>query len=111
VCSVKAGAYGSNPAEGATAAVARPRIAVHTQSEVRRSTSRWTATRAAAPRQSFVSVALPTASETYQVRAGDTLSGIAQRDGHVSWQTLWRMNQKTVSNPNLIFVGQTLRLP
>ncbi|MGH9381451.1 MAG: phage tail tip lysozyme [Thermoanaerobaculia bacterium] len=45
---------------------------------------------------------------TYTVRSGDTLSGIAGRHG-TTWQELQRLNN--ISNPNLIYPGQVLRLP
>ncbi|MGO4596090.1 transglycosylase family protein [Terrabacter sp. 2RAF25] len=46
------------------------------------------------------------------VRSGDTLGKIAARY-HVAggWKALWRANAARVSNPNMIFVGQVLRLP
>ncbi|GAB3871677.1 transglycosylase family protein [Terrabacter terrigena] len=46
------------------------------------------------------------------VRSGDSLGKIAARY-HVAggWKALWRANAARVSNPNLIFVGQVLRLP
>lgn len=44
---------------------------------------------------------------TYTVRSGDTLSGIAGRHG-TSVGALVRLNN--ISNPNLIYPGQTLRL-
>ncbi len=44
---------------------------------------------------------------TYTVQAGDTLSGIAARFG-TSWQTLAQGNH--LSNPNLIYPGQTLTI-
>ncbi|WP_374970519.1 transglycosylase family protein [Terrabacter sp. BE26] len=46
------------------------------------------------------------------VRSGDTLGELAQRY-HVAggWKTLWKANGARVTNPNLIFVGQVLRLP
>jgi predicted chitinase/LysM repeat protein len=47
-------------------------------------------------------------SGTYSVRPGDTLSGIASRY-NTSVSTLASLNG--ISNPNLIYVGQTLRLP
>ncbi len=47
------------------------------------------------------------ASGTYTVQSGDTLSGIASRFG-TSYETLARLNN--IANPNLIHVGQTLRL-
>ena len=44
--------------------------------------------------------------------SGDTLGKIAARY-HVAggWKALWKANGARVTNPNLIFVGQTLRLP
>ena len=47
-------------------------------------------------------------SGTYSVRSGDTLSGIASRY-NTTVSTLASLNG--ISNPNLIYVGQTLRLP
>ena len=46
------------------------------------------------------------------VRRGDTLGKLAARY-HVSggWKSLWKANGARVTNPNLIYVGQTLRLP
>ncbi|WP_076261829.1 transglycosylase family protein [Intrasporangium flavum] len=46
------------------------------------------------------------------VRRGDTLGSIAQRY-HVSggWKALYAANTARVHNPNLIYVGQVLRLP
>jgi LysM repeat protein len=46
------------------------------------------------------------------VRSGDTLGKLAARY-HVAggWKALWKANGARVTNPNLIFVGQTLRLP
>lgn len=48
-----------------------------------------------------------TAGETYTVQAGDTLSGIAAQFG-TTYQTLASINN--LSNPNQIFVGQTLTI-
>ena len=47
------------------------------------------------------------ATSTYTVRSGDTLSSIAAKLG-TSYQTLASLNG--ISNPNLIFAGQTLRV-
>lgn len=46
--------------------------------------------------------------ETYTVVSGDTLSKIAQRFG-TSYQELARINN--ISNPNIIHVGQILKIP
>lgn len=47
------------------------------------------------------------AASTYTVRSGDTLSSIAAKFG-TSYQTLASLNG--ISNPNLIFAGQVLRV-
>jgi LysM repeat protein len=55
----------------------------------------------------------PASNTHYKVRAGDTLSGIAQHFYHkaADWQWLYHENTKTLSDPNLIFPGQTLFVP
>lgn len=45
---------------------------------------------------------------SYVVQQGDTLSGIAQRYG-TTYQALASLN--SISNPNLIYAGQTIRVP
>ena len=49
----------------------------------------------------------------YRVRAGDTLSQIAERYYHnpSDWQWLYHENDKTISDPNLIYTGETLYVP
>jgi LysM repeat protein len=111
VCSVRAGARGSNPNEGGSA----------TLSETRKSTAKSTAkarahkaaakARAVSTHRAAVVRHLPKAKHVYRVHSGDTLSSIAQKRTHVSWRTLWSMNRTTVKNPNMIRVGQALRLP
>src|SRR5215472_4461793 len=53
------------------------------------------------------------ASRTYIVRPGDTLSGISQRIYGTPADALWlyRVNRSVIRNPNLIYVGQRLKLP
>jgi LysM repeat protein len=50
---------------------------------------------------------------SYTVRAGDTLSGIAQRfyGSADDWHGLFAANQSKISDPSLIYSGQQLRLP
>jgi hypothetical protein len=48
----------------------------------------------------------------YTVRSGDTLSKIAARfDIKGGWRHLYRANRSKLSSPNVIHVGQVLRLP
>ncbi len=62
---------------------------------------------------------LPTCSKchqplTYTVKRGDTLAKIAAflyPDGSIAWQRLFQVNRFQIENPNLIYVGQRLRLP
>ena len=55
-------------------------------------------------------------SKTYVVQAGDTLSGIAQRNGYTSWRVIYfdadNMAFRTKRpNPNLILPGDVVALP
>jgi len=49
----------------------------------------------------------------YVVRSGDTLSKIASTYYHKAgdWQYLYHENDKTISDPNLIFAGENLVIP
>lgn len=52
------------------------------------------------------------AGASYTVKAGDTLALIAQRQGvKGGWEAIYQANKGTISNPNLIFVGQVITLP
>jgi len=50
---------------------------------------------------------------TYTVVAGDTLSKIAKREyGDASkWQKIFEANKDTIKNPDLIYPGQTFKIP
>ena len=50
-------------------------------------------------------------AKTVRVKRGDMLSKIAKRY-HVKggWKGLWKLNKKTVKNPNLIFTGQVIKI-
>ncbi|MDQ0754022.1 transglycosylase family protein [Arthrobacter sp. B3I4] len=68
----------------------------------------------AAPVQAAPRHAAPVAlsGETYTVQSGDSLSKIAQSlNLPGGWQSLADANADTISNPNLILVGQVLQLP
>ncbi len=57
--------------------------------------------------QSIINGSSGQATQYYTVRSGDTLSGIAVKYG-ASYQTIVQMNG--LSNPNLIYAGQKLRV-
>jgi LysM repeat protein len=86
----------------------------------------------AAPQAAHASVRLPAAAttvieqvhtdavvrqdqtdRTYTVRAGDTLSSIAQRfyGNPADWREIYQANSAEVHNPNLIFQGEVLKIP
>ncbi len=48
--------------------------------------------------------------QLYTVQKGDTLNSIAREFG-VTWQAIWDANKDTLSSPELIRVGQELRIP
>ena len=52
----------------------------------------------------------PAKNTYYTVQSGDTLSGIAANyySDASDWQWLYHENDKTISDPNLIYPGQTL---
>ena len=52
-------------------------------------------------------------SSHYKVRSGDTLSTIAQHfyDKAADWGYIYHENEKKVSDPNLIYAGETLFIP
>lgn len=80
------------------------------------STSRSTPQRAATPTRATSSKATTRPSTgtgmRITVKRGNTLSLLAARYGvQGGWPALYRANRGVVSNPNLIYVGQVLRLP
>jgi LysM repeat protein len=60
---------------------------------------------------SGTSNAKSTAGGKYTVRSGDTLSGIAAKEGIADWHALYAGNKSVIgANPNLIIPGQVLNL-
>ncbi|MDZ5077908.1 LysM domain-containing protein [Nesterenkonia sp. HG001] len=49
--------------------------------------------------------------ETYTITAGDSLTKISDALGVEDWRDLWGANADLIDDPNLIFVGQELKLP
>ncbi len=54
-----------------------------------------------------------TSTQSYTVKSGDTLSGIARKmTGSTNWQTIYEQNKSVIgSNPNMIKPGQVLTIP
>lgn len=53
-----------------------------------------------------------TGYRNYTVQSGDTLTSIAQSQyGNPNYQPILQANQNIISDPNFIYVGQTLRIP
>ena len=50
---------------------------------------------------------------TYTVVAGDTLSKIAKREygDAAQWHRIYEANKDTIKNPDLIYPGQTFKIP
>jgi nucleoid-associated protein YgaU len=95
VCSVKAHASGGP--------------STHATSSVKKSTTHKAKKKAV---HHVKHTAVKLSGKTYTVKSGDTLSTIAVKK-HVKggWHRLFAANTSRVDNPNLIFVGQILRLP
>nr|WP_223297673.1 LysM domain-containing protein [Catenulispora acidiphila] len=80
-----------------------------TQPAPKQQTQSWTA-----PKQNTQPAPAPQTQPTgatYVIKTGDTLSQIAVTH-HVAggWQTLFQLNKGQISNPNLIFPGQVVKL-
>ena len=70
------------------------------------------APKAAAAPAARHAAAVALSGKTYTVKSGDSLSKIAAQLGVAGgWQQLADANTATISNPNLVFPGQVLRLP
>ncbi|WP_424213414.1 transglycosylase family protein [Streptomyces sp. BI20] len=53
----------------------------------------------------------PTTGKTYKVKSGDTLASIAKANKVAGgWQKLYQLNKNVLKNPNVIHVGQVLKL-
>lgn len=52
----------------------------------------------------------PPTSVVVTVQAGNTLSAIAQVHG-VTWEAVWQDNRDTITDPNVIYVGESVRVP
>ena len=63
--------------------------------------------------QSGVSSTAPAEAQTYTVVSGDTLSKIAKHHyGNANrWHEIFDANRDQISNPDLIRVGQVLKIP
>lgn len=69
---------------------------------------------AAVPQQPRLAASLQPSGQfttTYSVRVGDCLSDIATSHNIPDWQELYAVNRRGISNPDLIYPGQLLRLP
>ena len=53
------------------------------------------------------------ATRTYTVRSGDTLSSIAESyyNNPGDWQSIYDANRSKISNPNSLYVGESLTIP
>ena len=116
VCGPRAGLTKAN---GGTASAA-PAAAASTAPSTSRSTTRsapkattTTTKKATTPKATKPANAAPAASgKNVTVKAGDTLSELAQALGvKGGWQALHQANTSIVKNPNLIYVGQVLSIP
>ena len=100
VCSIKAHASGG-PSVHSTAVVHKS--ATHKAKK---------AVKHATVKHAVKHSAVKLSGKTYTVKSGDTLSKIAAKK-HIrgGWHRLFAANASRVHNPNLIFVGEILRMP
>lgn len=49
--------------------------------------------------------------DIYEIKAGDSLSKIAQQYPGMTWQKIFEANKDTLKDPDKIFPGQKIRIP
>lgn len=113
VCSVRAGLSRANG--GATSSqitVSRSTVRAPLTTTRKVATSTSTVKKSVSKKKTYAVARNTAKGAQITVHSGDTLGKLAQRY-HVAggWKALWKANGARVTNPNLIFVGQTLRLP
>ncbi|WP_086728118.1 transglycosylase family protein [Streptomyces carpinensis] len=113
VCSARAGASGGAPASGPAGAGSAHRTQKADKLRSSYESAHGSVQRNrqnAAPARETGHADRGAARGTYTVRAGDTLSGIAARQG-ATWQRLYDLNKSVVGgDPDLIVPGQRLAL-
>jgi resuscitation-promoting factor RpfA len=121
VCSVRAGLTRANGANGAGGVGAAPaattsrsttRTAPKATTTTKKATTPKTTTKPTTKTTTSANTAPAVSGKTLTVKAGDTLSELAVKLGvKGGWQALYRANTSIVKDPNLIYIGQVLRLP
>ena len=118
-CSAKLGLSGKSgaaptavaPAPAAPSAPSTSKSSAGKSSGGRHAAAPTTPAAPAAPATPTIT-AVPTSGQTYTVTAGQSLDSIARELGiDGGWVKLAGANTETVTNPNLIEVGQVLQLP
>jgi LysM repeat protein len=115
VCSVKAGLTRSNGGASSGSTSTSTRKSTTKKSTTKKSTASTTKKKVA--KKKTYATPRPTSTSrangpTITVRKGDTLSELAQQHNvRGGWQAVYSANRSTISDPNLIFIGQEIRLP
>jgi LysM repeat protein len=106
-CSRKAGLTKSN---GKASKNAKPSTNPGA-SKAKKSSPKKSSAKKASAKKSSASKKSSSKAATVRVKSGDTLAKIANRHSvKGGWKGLWKLNKKTLKNPNRIKVGQVLRL-
>ena len=111
VCGKNLGAASPSSASAQSAPAQRT---APTQQQSTKAAPQSVAPKAVAPKATVARTApaSTTATGSYTVKSGDTLTKIAAAQGvSGGYQAIFALNQDRVQNVNLIFPGQTLRLP
>ncbi len=108
----------SAPAPAQRTAATQQQVSPAPQQQSTKADPKAVAPKAAAPKATVTRTAPSntaagnTAAGNYTVKSGDTLSKIAAAQGvSGGYQAIFALNQDKIQNVNLIFPGQTLRLP
>jgi LysM repeat protein len=103
VCSKKTGNTDSSPNSGTTKTVSSKKSTSKAAPKTTPKPKKDTGTKVAAAR-----IEAPSGS-SYTVKNGDTLSSVAASHG-TTWKAMQDRNREVVTDPNMIFPGQTLSM-
>ena len=76
-----------------------------------KSSAQKASTKKASTKKSSTKKSATSSAKTVKVKSGDTVAKIAKRHAvKGGWKGLWKLNKKTLKNPDRIKVGQVLRI-
>ena len=103
----------SDPASGLAAAEEKSKAATKTFVPPEQQSKVAATAGAGRPAQLPDALSPPSVKESYTIKAGDTLSKLAEKyyGSHWEWERIYRANRQTIKNPHDLLIGQKITIP